>query len=163
MGDLVKAIKRERDGMVQRVQLAAEEVAEGARDFAPFGHSGQLRAGIDTLKPIQVKGKIKGIIISSAISEDGYDYAEIQHDAILRHASPSSGKATMSFKDAGITGDDSQERYESGYKIKKDGAPMYSNPYLNRGYLDRVAEIKQILGDFSEGGLARVKSGKAKK
>ncbi len=151
--DLSDIIKRQKAKYFNRMQLAGEEVAEGGRDFAPFGHSGQLRAGIEPLKPIKVGTKIRVIIVSSAMSEDlSYDYAKRIHDEELGHASASGGIANQSYVDFATGGDDSKERYQSGYANERDNSEEYATKYLVRGYFSKRKNVRKLLGVKARGG-----------
>ena len=142
--DLDELLKKKKKEYKNKLELAMEEVAESARDFAPFGHTGQLKSGITPLKVIERDRKLTGIIISSAIDEDGLEYAGKIHDLKLRHASSKDGIADKSYIDFSKIPGDYETRYQSGYEAEKDNSQRYATKYLNRGYeeaKDRVLKI----------------------
>lgn len=146
MGTLVDLMEKEKRNYGKKVELAIEEVVEEARFFAPRGHTDQLRSGIDSGGVVVLADEVRGFVISSAISERGYEYAGKQHDdEDLHHASPGSGKATKSFIDFSTSGNTAEARYSSGYN-NHPGPFRYATKYLNKGFAAAINAVREILG-----------------
>lgn len=140
-----KKISRRRKVYVQRVADASMYVALKASEDAPKGWSLQLsRSGINALPPVFNKSKIVGIITASAISAAGYDYAEKQHNEILRHADVQ--PLRRGYTDFGQGGTQKQ-RYQKGYRKMKENSPKFASLFLLRQFQapDRRTNIIKIL------------------
>jgi hypothetical protein len=141
MNNAVDNIQKE---VIARLYEGTILVAGDASElYAPKGHTLQLSRGIRALKPVvNSDGTVIGRIISSARSKSGYDYAERQHNVVLRHYSEQ--PLRLGYTDAG-TGRTSRARYRSGYLRLKDSSPKYATEYLNKALEGRRAQIVQML------------------
>jgi len=129
------------------VALAIEEVVEESRDYAPRGHTDQLRSGIDSGGVITVGSEVRGFVISSAISSGGFEYAKKIHDGEdLHHASSKGGKANKSFIDFAVSGTTAEDKYQSGYINYPGTPPQYATKYLVRGFLGARDRVRKLLG-----------------
>ena len=143
-------------GYVERnVELATLEIAEKAAEWAPY-KTGQLKLGIDAIPPVEQGGRIVGVIISSARSESGFNYARLQHDGFdngkkLGHFVSENAKPFFQgFADAG-SGSSLDQRYRSGYDAERSaGKNEYDTKYLNKGYAEARPTVLEIMGDLSE-------------
>lgn len=138
-----KSIEADRKRYVKNVWQACAFVVDKARDDAPKGWSLQLsRSGINALKPVMNGKWIIGIITASAISASGYDYAEIQHDEELRHASLQ--PLQRGYTDFG-SGGTQKQRYRQGYEIMKASSPKYATEFLSRQFVVHEERIRSLL------------------
>ena len=151
MGEFGNILRKKRRGFTNKVELALEEIIEEARNFAPRGHTDQLRSGIVSGGVVVTSNMVKGLIISSAISSEGEEYAGEIHDDIKGHASPENSKATISFIDFSEGGDTAEEHYWSGYNIFRPEAPEYATDYLNKGYDEAKPIVIKLLGFTRKG------------
>lgn len=151
MGEFGNILRKKKRGFTNKVELALEEIIEEARNFAPRGHTDQLRSGIASGGVVVTSNMVKGIIISSAISSEGYEYAGDIHDDIKGHASPENARATMSFIDFSESGDTAESQYWSGYGIYRPQAPEYATNYLNKGYDAAKSIVVKLLGFTRKG------------
>ena len=141
MADAVDAITLSvANALYKGTILVASEASE---NFAPKGHTLQLSRGIRALKPtLNADGTINGMIISSARSAKGYDYAAKQHDVSLRHFSEQ--PLRQGFVDVG-SGRTRRARYRDGYIKLKDSSPKFATEYLVKGLEARRDQLNRML------------------
>lgn len=138
-----------------RVKLAVERIADmvaetAAERFAAKGPNFPSELSLaKQIVPLKVKDtgkKFECIVISSARSRSGYDYAKRQHDdPNLRHVvNPPGGS---SFADWG-RGSTREKRYASGLKLAV-GSPKFPLKYMEKAAAvrraDAVKELKAAL------------------
>lgn len=144
-------IRKKKHRLKMAVERGADMIAATAAErYASKGPNFpselSLSKQIVPLAVREVGKKFQCIIVSSARSRSGYDYAARQHDdANLRHTvNPPGG---TSFADWG-RGSSREKRYRSGLQLAV-GAPRFPLKYLEKASavrrLDFVNEIKAAL------------------
>ena len=138
-----------------RVKLAVERIGDmvaftAAEVYASKGKNFPSELSLaKQIVPLKVKDtgkKFECIVVSSARSRSGYDYAKRQHDdPNLRHVvNPPGGS---SFADWG-RGNTREKRYNSGIKMAA-GSPKYPLKYMEKSAIvrrsDAVTELKAVL------------------
>ena len=141
---LTEILKAKKKDYENRVELAVEEIAENARDFAPRGPTDQLRLGIANGGVVTAGNIVKGFVVSSAISSGGYEYAGKINDDELNHATPEGGPARKSFIDFALSGNTQSDKYQSGWRIANKY--NYATNYLEKGFFAAKKNINIILG-----------------
>jgi hypothetical protein len=141
MADVVDAITLNvANALYKGTILVASEASE---NFAPKGYTLQLSRGIRALKPtLNADGTLNGLIISSARSARGYDYALRQHDVPLRHYSEP--PLHQGYIDVG-TGKTRRARYRDGYIKLKDSSPKFATEYLVKAFNERKEQLTRLL------------------
>ncbi len=123
---------------------AAQIVAiESKENFTPKGATLQLSQGIRALTPYyDADDNIVGMIISSARSRGGYNYALKQHNEALRHVSRF---PLLSWYGEGQTGKTNQKRYAAGYYRLSGSSPKFATKYLEEGLKAKRDMVVQLL------------------
>ncbi len=137
------AIRKEKQKIFDRVELATEEVKGAAQDLAPL-FTGQLKDSIEALKPIKRGTQIIGILTAVARDAKGKDYAPFQHDASVSHFLAKGTPLNQGFMDAG-TGDSLEQRYRSGL-AKEGGKHVYATKFFPEGFKVAKPNVDIIMG-----------------
>lgn len=133
---------------------ASALLAGTAADFAPRGHSNQLKNSIRAERPLRIAGSLVGIVSSGAVAGKGvlFDYGLFQHDEKLRHFKgyPDQGYQAAGGKRLRIAKNPAFPRvaaYGRGYRRRDTHTKKFATKFMDKSMDEHADRLIKAYAD----------------